>query len=94
MGGRISGAGTSVITIEGVTELHGAAHRVPPDRIETGTFLIAAAATRGSVRVLNTRPDFLQHVLSKLEATGAALSWGEDWIALDSRGKRPLAVVM
>ncbi len=92
MGGRISGAGSSVITIEGVTELHGAAHTVPPDRIETGTFLVAAAATRGSVRVVNSRPDFLQHILSKLAATGVALSWGEDWIALDSQGKRPLAV--
>jgi UDP-N-acetylglucosamine 1-carboxyvinyltransferase len=92
MGGKVSGAGSSVITIEGVAELHGAAHRVPPDRIETGTFLVAAAATRGSVRVLNTRPDFLQHVLSKLEAAGMALNWGEDWIALDSQGKRPLAV--
>jgi len=92
MGGRVVGAGSSVITIEGVAKLHGAAHRVPPDRIETGTFLVAAAATRGSVRVVNTNPNFLQHVLSKLEATGMALSWGEDWIALDSQGRRPLAV--
>lgn len=92
MGARISGAGTSVITIEGVKSLHGASHRVPPDRIETGTFLVAAAATRGSVRVVNTRPDFLQHVLSKLEAAGLSLKWGEDWIELDSQGKRPQAV--
>ncbi len=88
MGAKIAGAGSSVITIEGRQELHGASHRVPPDRIETGTFLVAAAATRGDVRVLNTNPDFLQHVLSKLEATGVKLSWGEDWIHLDAEGKR------
>jgi UDP-N-acetylglucosamine 1-carboxyvinyltransferase len=92
MGARIAGAGASVITIEGVKSLHGASHQVPPDRIETGTFLVAAAATRGCVRVVNTRPDFLQHVLSKLEATGVSLSWGEDWIELDAQGRRPRAV--
>jgi UDP-N-acetylglucosamine 1-carboxyvinyltransferase len=92
MGAKISGAGSSVITIEGVTHLHRASHQVPPDRIETGTFLVAAAATRGDVRVLNTNPNFLQHVLSKLEATGVDLSWGEDWIHLDATGKRCLAV--
>ena len=88
MGAKIAGAGSSVITIEGSRELHGGSHRVPPDRIETGTFLVAAAATRGDVRVVNTNPDFLQHVLSKLEATGVSLSWGDDWIHLDARGKR------
>jgi UDP-N-acetylglucosamine 1-carboxyvinyltransferase len=88
MGAKIAGAGSSVITIEGRRELHGGSHRVPPDRIETGTFLVAAAATRGDVRVVNTNPDFLQHVLSKLEATGVSLSWGDDWIHLDARGKR------
>ena len=88
MGANIAGAGSSVITIEGSQELHGGSHRVPPDRIETGTFLVAAAATRGDVRVVNTNPDFLQHVLSKLEATGVKLSWGEDWIHLDGEGKR------
>jgi UDP-N-acetylglucosamine 1-carboxyvinyltransferase len=88
MGAKIAGAGSSVITIEGRRELHGSSHRVPPDRIETGTFLVAAAATRGDVRVVNTNPAFLQHVLSKLEATGVKLSWGEDWIHLDAEGKR------
>jgi UDP-N-acetylglucosamine 1-carboxyvinyltransferase len=92
MGARIQGAGTSVITIEGVQTLHGAGHRIPPDRIETGTFLVAAAATRGKVRVVDTRPDFLQHVLGKLEATGVNLSWGEDWIELDAEGRKPRAV--
>jgi UDP-N-acetylglucosamine 1-carboxyvinyltransferase len=92
MGGSISGAGGSVITIEGKPQLHGCSHRVPPDRIETGTFLVAAAATRGDVRVVNTNPDFLQHVLSKLEATGVKLSWGEDWIHLQGEGRRCQAV--
>ena len=63
MGAKIEGAGSSTITIEGVQQLHGASHRVPPDRIETGTFLVAAAATRGDIRVMNTEPDFLHHVL-------------------------------
>jgi UDP-N-acetylglucosamine 1-carboxyvinyltransferase len=88
MGAKIAGAGSSVLTIEGVQSLHGSSHRVPPDRIETGTFLVAAAATRGDVHVLDTNPNFLQHVLSKLEATGVKLSWGEDWIHLNAEGKR------
>lgn len=88
MGAKIAGAGSSVITIEGMQDLHGCSHRVPPDRIETGTFLVAAAATRGDVRVLNTNPDFLQHVLSKLQATGVKLRWGADWIHLNAEGKR------
>ena len=75
MGAKISGAGTSTISIEGVGQLHGASHRVPPDRIETGTFLAAAAATRGDIRVLDTNPDFLHHVLGKLEQAGASWSW-------------------
>ena len=67
MGAKIEGAGTSTISIEGVSSLHGTSHRVPPDRIETGTFLTAAAATRGDITVLDTAPDFLHHVLGKLE---------------------------
>jgi UDP-N-acetylglucosamine 1-carboxyvinyltransferase len=92
MGARIEGTGGSTITIEGRDSLHGADHRVPPDRIETGTFLVAAAATRGNIRVLDTNPDFLQHVLGKLEQAGANLETGEDWISLDMQGKRPRAV--
>ncbi len=92
MGARISGAGTSTITIEGSTSLHGASHRVPPDRIETGTFLAAAAATRGDIRVTNTNPDFLHHVLGKLEQAGARLELGPDWIHIDTAGKRCQAV--
>lgn len=92
MGAKISGAGSSTIVIEGVEALHGAAHHVPPDRIETGTFLVAAAATRGDITVRDTRPDFLQHVLGKLEQAGARLELGEDWIHLDTAGKRCRAV--
>jgi UDP-N-acetylglucosamine 1-carboxyvinyltransferase len=92
MGARISGAGTSTIEIEGVASLNGASHRVPPDRIETGTFLVAAAATRGDIRVTDTNPDFLHHVLGKLEQAGANLEWGPDWIHLDTGGKRCQAV--
>ncbi|GAB5450863.1 MAG: UDP-N-acetylglucosamine 1-carboxyvinyltransferase [Halioglobus sp.] len=92
MGADIVGAGTSTITIVGKTELHGAEHRVPPDRIETGTFLVAAAATRGDIRVLDTNPDYLQHVLGKLEQAGAELETGDDWIHLTMRGRRPQAV--
>jgi len=92
MGARISGAGTSTIRIEGVQQLHGARHRVPPDRIETGTFLAAAAATRGAIRVLDTNPGFLHHVLGKLEQAGCRLELGTDWISLDTGGQRCKAV--
>jgi UDP-N-acetylglucosamine 1-carboxyvinyltransferase len=92
MGAKIQGIGTSTLTIDGVDTLHGANHRVPPDRIETGTFLTAAAATRGSIRVLDTDPGFLQHVLGKLEQAGASIELGPDWIHLDSRDKRCQAV--
>ncbi len=92
MGARIEGAGTSTIRIEGVPQLRGTRHRVPPDRIETGTFLAAAAATRGDIRVVNTNPDFLHHVLGKLEQAGANLQTGPDWIHLDTGGKRCQAV--
>ena len=92
MGAKIEGAGSSTITIEGTQQLHGASHRVPPDRIETGTFLVAAAATRGDIRVMNTEPDFLHHVLGKLEQAGARLKTGPDWIHLDTGGKRCQAV--
>ena len=92
MGANIAGAGSSTITIEGVTNLHGASHTVPPDRIETGTFLVAAAATRGNIRVTDTNPDFLHHVLGKLEQAGASIELGPDWIHLDTGGKRCQAV--
>ena len=92
MGARIDGMGSSTLTIAGVERLSGASHRVPPDRIETGTFLTAAAATRGSIRVLDTNPDFLHHVLGKLEQAGANIVLGPDWIHLDTGGKLCQAV--
>jgi UDP-N-acetylglucosamine 1-carboxyvinyltransferase len=92
MGARIQGAGTSTIAIEGVNSLTGASHRVPPDRIETGTFLTAAAATRGDITVLDTNPDFLHFVLGKLEQAGANIELGPDWIRLNTGGKRCQAV--
>jgi UDP-N-acetylglucosamine 1-carboxyvinyltransferase len=92
MGAKIHGAGTNTITIEGVRELRGASHKVPPDRIETGTFLTAAAATRGDIRVLDTNPDFLHHVLGKLEQAGCQLELGPDWIHLSTGGKRCNAI--
>lgn len=80
MGAKISGAGTDVITIEGVAKLHGATTRVIPDRIETGTFVVAAAMTGGDVRVTGARPGHLDAVLAKLRDAGALVETGEDWI--------------
>jgi UDP-N-acetylglucosamine 1-carboxyvinyltransferase len=92
MGARISGAGTSTITIDGVEELHGCDYSVVPDRIETGTFLVAAAVTRGSIRVRDTVPGILTAVLDKLTECGADITTGDDWIALDMHGQRPHSV--
>ncbi|OQX31367.1 MAG: UDP-N-acetylglucosamine 1-carboxyvinyltransferase [Candidatus Sedimenticola endophacoides] len=92
MGGRISGAGTDTITIEGVERLHGTDYRVLPDRIETGTYLVAAAMTRGRIRVRDTNPHLIDAVLQKLREAGADIEVGEDWITLDMRGRRPRAV--
>lgn len=92
MGAKISGQGTDTIIVEGVDELHGCSYSVMPDRIETGTYLIAAAATRGHIKVKDTRPDILESVLSKLEQVGAEIKVGETWIELDMRGKRPRSV--
>ncbi len=91
MGARIKGAGTDVITIEGVRKLTGAAYRIMPDRIETGTFLAAAAATRGSVRVLNTDPSILDAALEKLREAGASISTGRTEIELEMKS-RPRSV--
>lgn len=92
LGAKISGAGTDKITIEGVERLGGGVYRVLPDRIETGTFLVAAAVSRGNVLCRNTRPDTLDAVLAKLREAGADIEVGEDWIRLDMHGKRPKAV--
>ncbi len=91
MGARITGAGTDVITIEGVQRLSGAAHRIMPDRIETGTFLAAAAATRGSIRVLNTDPLILDAALDKLREAGASISTGASELRIEMKS-RPRSV--
>ena len=92
MGAKIRDAGTDTITIEGVEKLHAAEHSVIPDRIETGTFLVAAAATGGSVRLRNTDPIFLDAVFDKLREAGATIESGTDWISLDMHGVTPKAV--
>ena len=91
-GAKISGAGTDSITIEGVERILGGHYKVMPDRIETGTYLAAAAATRGKIKVTKTDPTVLEAVLVKLQETGAYITTGKDWIELDMRGKRPTAV--
>jgi UDP-N-acetylglucosamine 1-carboxyvinyltransferase len=80
------------VTIDGVERLHGCHYEVMPDRIETGTYLVAAAATRGRIRLRDTCPEFLEAVLHKLEEAGASLSVGQDWIELDMQDRRPQAV--
>jgi len=92
MGAIISGQGSDTITITGVKELSGCSYSVMPDRIETGTYLIAAAATRGHIKVKDTRPDILEAVLSKLEQAGADIKVGDNWIELNMHGKRPKSV--
>jgi UDP-N-acetylglucosamine 1-carboxyvinyltransferase len=92
MGAKIRGAGTDRITIEGVERLTGTSYDVLPDRIETGTYLVAGAITGGRVRVKGTRPDHLDAVLAKLKETGATIESGDSWIELDMRGRRPRAV--
>lgn len=82
MGAKIHGVGSDIITIEGVEKLHGATYRVMPDRIETGTFLVAAAASGGEIHLRGTHPDTLDAVLDKLMEAGAAIKSGEDWIHL------------
>jgi UDP-N-acetylglucosamine 1-carboxyvinyltransferase len=92
MGAKISGAGTDTISIEGVEKLTGARYRVLPDRIETGTYLVAAAITGGRIKVKDTDPKLLDAVIDKLREAGAEITCGEDWIELDMHGKRPKAV--
>lgn len=92
MGARIQGAGTDRIVIQGVKSLHGCDYTVLPDRIEAGTYLVAGAITRGIVRTRNVCPAHLDAVLLKLQAAGATVGQGDDWIEVDMRGRRPLAV--
>jgi UDP-N-acetylglucosamine 1-carboxyvinyltransferase len=92
MGARVSGAGSDEITIEGVERLHGAEHRVIPDRIEAGTYLVAGAVTGGKVKLRDVTPRLVESVLEKLRETGARIDTGDDWISLDMDGQRPRAV--
>ncbi|MGE0114794.1 MAG: UDP-N-acetylglucosamine 1-carboxyvinyltransferase [Steroidobacteraceae bacterium] len=92
MGARIQGAGTDKIVIQGVERLQGARYAVMPDRIEAGTYLVAAAITGGKVRLKNARAGHLDAVLLKLKEAGAHIESGSDWIELDMQGKRPRAV--
>ncbi len=91
MGAKITGDGTDTITITGVEKLHGASHRIMPDRIESGTFLVAAAATGGSITLTNTRADILETVLEKLTEAGAKIEVNADTIRLDM-SSRPKSV--
>lgn len=92
LGGDVQGAGSDTIVINGVEHLHGGDYRVMPDRIETGTYLAAGAATRGKVKLKDTDPQMLEAVLLKLEEAGAHIDTGDDWIELDMKGQRPKAV--
>jgi UDP-N-acetylglucosamine 1-carboxyvinyltransferase len=92
LGANVSGAGTNKIVVEGVQRLHGGRHAVLPDRIETGTFLVAAAMTGGRVTATHARPDTLDVVLDKLREAGADLECGDDRITLDMGGRRPKAI--
>lgn len=92
LGAKISGAGTATLKVEGVEKLIGAAHTVLPDRIETGTFLVAAAVTGGDVTCRNTDPTELEVVLEKLREAGAEVITGEDWIRLNMTGRTLKAV--
>ena len=92
MGARVQGAGTDTLVIEGVRRLQGAEYEVMPDRIETGTYLIAGAITGGRVTLKNVRHGTLDAVLAKLEEAGAELRYGEQSITLDMHGRRPRAV--
>lgn len=92
MGAKIDGAGTPTITIEGVDNLKGIEYQVLPDRIETGSYLIAGAISGGKVKLKDTKPDLLDAVIVKLQEAGADIEIGEDWISLDMKGNRPKAV--
>lgn len=92
LGAKISGAGTDTITIEGVDRLGGGVHRILPDRIETGTFLVAAVVSGGKILCRHTCPDKLDTIIEKLREAGADVVKGEDWIQLNMHEKRPKAV--
>ena len=92
MGAKISGAGSDTIKIDGVEKLTGTRYDILPDRIETGTYLVAAAMTGGHIRLKDTRPKLLESVIAKLVEAGAEVAVGDDWIELDMHGKRVRAI--
>ena len=92
MGAKIEGAGSDTIHIQGVERLTGTTHDVMPDRIESGTYLVAGAITGGRVRLTHTDPAHFDAVLQKLAEAGATIALGADWVELDMRGRRPKAV--
>jgi UDP-N-acetylglucosamine 1-carboxyvinyltransferase len=92
MGAKITGAGTSIITIQGVSNLSGTSHSVCPDRIEAGTYLIAGAITGGKVTLKNVRYQSMQAIINKLQEAGATIDYDDRSITLDMKGKRPKAV--
>ena len=92
MGAEIEGEGTDTLIINGMAKLKGCAYTVMPDRIEAGTYLVAAAATRGRVRIEGIQPDILGVIIDKLREAGAQIQQGQDWIALDMKGQRPQSV--
>jgi len=92
LGARVEGYGTNTLTIHGVENMTGGEYSIMPDRIETGTFLAAAAATGGKIKVTKADPTSLEAVILKLMETGAEITQGDDWIELDMKGKRPKAI--
>ena len=92
MGAKIRGAGSDTITVEGVERLNGARYDILPDRIESGTYLVAAAITGGRVRIKDTRPHMLEAIIEKLREAGAEVTVGDHWVDLDMRGRRPHAI--
>ena len=92
MGAKIEGAGTDTIHVQGVEHLNGCDYDVMPDRIESGTFLVAAAISQGKVKIKDTDPTLLDAVVAKLREAGANMEIGKDWIELDMQGRRPKAV--
>ncbi len=91
MGADIKGAGTDVITIQGVESLEGASFSVMPDRVEVGTYLTAVAMAGGKVKIKSAKPEYLSSVISKLELCGAIITQGDDWVEIFMRDNKPKA---
>ncbi|MGD9153287.1 MAG: UDP-N-acetylglucosamine 1-carboxyvinyltransferase [Gammaproteobacteria bacterium] len=92
LGADVHGAGTDTIVVNGVKKLHGGSYSVISDRIEAGTYLVAAALTRGRIKLKDVTPEIMKAVLKKLVAAGAHIEVGNNWVELDMRGKRPKAI--